>query len=141
VSARKKIYLTVTALFLSLVLVTATQSCFRAGREKARIRSGMSVAEVFTLTENWDLGSIYRSADEAPWRHFSVSHGSDIYRLVSSDQQRTLSRDELIDELQKDMEHGNWHAEFTYMGNPRFTFRVDFQEGKVIYASDGAGGP
>ena len=130
---------------LLLGLATSTKSCRRAVGEKARIKLGMSVAEVFEVTNDWNLSSVYCN-EMRNWGNFLAFHSSGTYSIATHERSRyrTLgSRDELIEVVEKEMgQGGNWHISFTYMGVPRSTFRVDFDaQGKVKDVSDTFAGP
>jgi hypothetical protein len=141
VSLDKKIVIVVISAFLLLTLAMGTKSCRRAEGDKAHVKPGMSVAEVFEVTNDWNMSLVH--CDE--WRNrgsFSAFHSEGTFRI--STPYRTLgSRDELIEVVEKEMaQGGNCGIQFTYMGVPRSTFRVDFdKQRKVMDVSDTVGRP
>ena len=144
-SRGKKIVIGGISACLLLWLADGTKSCRRAEGDKARIKPGVSVAEVFEVTDDWNLSSVY--CNEMRNRgHFLAGHFSGTYSIATHEPEgeHTIgSRDELIEVVEKEMGQGcNWHISFTYMGVPRSTFRVDFDaQGKVKDVSDTFTGP
>jgi hypothetical protein len=144
---RKTVVAGSAAAFTALVVYTFSQSCVRANLDQARVRPGMSVADVIHAVRGWDLClANAESPSSSELVGFTAMRGGGRFYLRIYGEHENMPLDtevNFIESVEKQMADGRaWNIQFTYYGEPRSTFRVDFDsKGEVKSVSDNVAGP
>lgn len=133
--------------FIVIIFGPMFYGCGRVEWKHSRVKPGMTVAQVFEMTDGWWMcdGFSDRAKPEEP-RHFWLT-GSDGHYSMSvkdlSERQPIESEEEMISRVQQTMSDGHpWRVSFSYFASvpPRIAFAVEFDaQGRVTTVGDTVG--